>query len=569
MRGYWFTCITIISVMLVFSCKHPPEIPPVVQSVPAGLNYTPNAIQVQSGHAIASAQPVITGTQPMSYSLTTSNGLSVGHVTIDVNGIIHVDNLLPAGTYVFAVAVTNGAGTTTFYNAYEIMVSQSPILPSALSFTTDTLKINQGSPTVTSPPPAVKGTHPILYSISSSQSSLIAINDSTGAISADSGLAVGTYNVSITATNPAGTQTFTNVITIVINPVKPFNLRYAPNYMNIVSGSAISSVAPVIQGTTPIIYAISSSPVNSLITIDVNTGIITAGSGLAIGTYSVSVTASNAGGNVQFNSVYSIQVGATAQAPTQLSYSVNSTTINTGQTFSSVSPTIMGTTPLIFSLTVSPTTPSITINSVTGIIAASTNLTEGTYSISVTATNSAGSQVFSNVYTITAILAPLTGFSYSVNSLTIVDEVSGTSVVPVISGSLPITYNITSVLPANNSITINNSDGVISVAESSLPGTYTITVDAGNSVGIISTNYTVTVNPSFFNDILPLMKKYCTSCHNGNIEFTNYNSYVTTKGDVGNIISRCQSGSMPPGITPLTTEQINLIKLWQLTGMIE
>jgi len=569
MKRLRFACITLIAVMLFFSCKHSPEIPPVIQIIPSGLNYTPNAIQIQSGHVIASVQPFVNGTQPLTYALTTSNGNSYGHVTVDGNGIIHADNLLPAGTYVFAVSVTNGAGTSTFYNAYEIMVSQSPILPSALSFATDTLKINQGSPTVTSPPPALKGTHPIVYSILSNPSALISINDSTGAITADSGLAIGTYTINITATNPAGTQTFTNAMTIVINPVKPNNLSYAPNYMNVVAGSTESSVAPGIQGTAPVTYSISSSPLNNFITIDANTGIVTSGSGLPIGNYSVTITASNIGGNVQFNNIYSIQVSATAQAPSQLIYSVNTATMNTGQTFSSVSPTVVGTTPITFSLTVVPATSDISVNPITGVLTASNNLTAGNYTIDVTATNSAGTQQFTNAFTITAILAPPIGFSYPVNSLTIVDEVSGTSVAPVISGSLPIEYSLESVTPPNNSISINSSDGVISVAQSSLPGTYTIVVNATNSVGSISTNYKVVVNPSFVNDILPLMKKYCTSCHNGSIEYTNYNSYTTTKGDVNNIISRCQSGNMPPGTAPLSTAEINLIRLWESTGMIQ
>ncbi len=89
-----------------------------------------------------------------------------------------------------------------------------------------------------------------------------------------------------------------------------------------------------------------------------------------------------------------------AVAPSALSYSPNSLTVTQGTAATSATPTITSSSAVSYAITSSPATTAVTINS-QGVIAASSSLPAGTYAISVTATNTAGSKTFANAYTIT------------------------------------------------------------------------------------------------------------------------------------------------------------------------
>jgi cyanophycinase-like exopeptidase len=96
----------------------------------------------------------------------------------------------------------------------------------------------------------------------------------------------------------------------------------------------------------------------------------------------------------------------TATAPSALAYSPNSLSVQAGASATSALPTIQGTTPITFSRTVSPAAAGITINANDGRISVSSSVAAGTYSVSVTATNSAGTVTFNNVYTVNVTSTP-------------------------------------------------------------------------------------------------------------------------------------------------------------------
>lgn len=281
--------------------------------------------------------------------------------------------------------------------------------PVTLVYSPDSVFVSKGTIYKTTEP-AVTGKHPINFLIHTQPALLsgAVTIDSLGIITIDSTLSEGTYFASVTASNENGSYAFNNALIIFVNsgPIAPSNLEYSPNGLSLVAGNAGSSNSPAVQGTAPITFSLISSPSAPEISIDSNTGVISANAALPVGTYSLDVQASNTAGTTNFSAAYTVTVSATATAPSNLAYSPNTLTHNQGTAGSSVTPTISGTTPITFTMTSSPASSEISINSGTGIISVTNSAAAGTYNISVTATNSAGSANFPNIYTITVNSTP-------------------------------------------------------------------------------------------------------------------------------------------------------------------
>ncbi len=89
-----------------------------------------------------------------------------------------------------------------------------------------------------------------------------------------------------------------------------------------------------------------------------------------------------------------------AMAPSSLKYEPNSIRTEEGVAVVSEAPSVDGTTPITYSITTSPDAGSkITIDKNSGVVSASAAVT-GTYKVSVTATNEAGSKEFADALTI-------------------------------------------------------------------------------------------------------------------------------------------------------------------------
>jgi len=588
------TLIVIILLSMVYSCQHKPEVKPVVVKEeglpPSELVYQPNSktIEYQSG-GDTSVAPTIKGTAPFSYIGITSVPEHLGAISILPSGKLVFDNALENGTYAISVTVSNSAGATTFNSVYNVTVTNTPILISDLQYGTNTLTLSEGASS-SSVAPTFSGTAPVVFSLTTNNEAAtngkITI-DNNGVISVSNNLAVGNYQVTVSAENNAGTAEFINVFTVVINPVLVTGLVYAPNAMTLVINNAGSSNAPTFTaGSTPITYSLSSSPTNANITIDPSTGIVSANTSLPIGTYTITVTATNAAGAANFSNAFTITIAATATAPSSLSYSPNSLTVNQGVAGNSVVPSVSGTTPITYALiSVSPSNAAITINGSSGVISVSSSSAPGSYIVSVSATNSVSTVNFNSIYTVNVSAAVLpSNLTYSTNTLSVAQGETGNSVTPTISGTAPITYSMSS-SPAAGFITINNSTGVISVGSGSSQGTYNITVTATNAAGSAPfTNiYTVTITASlvsFANDIRPIIIANCmgTGCHSAGMGGqTNYSDYTLSKnnilaGGANSILDRINrtqgsTGFMPKFDPKLSQTQLDLFAQWQIDGL--
>lgn len=359
----------------------------------------------------------------------------------------------------------------------------------------------------------------------------------------------------------------------------PSDLAYSPSTLTVVQGSTANSAKPSIKGTTPITYTVSSSPTQAGITINAE-GIIQVANTVPVGTYSLSVTANNAGGNKTFSNIFTVTVNAPTFVASNLAYSPNTLTITEGNAGTSATPSISGTAPFTYQVSTSPNTASITINS-QGVIQVANTIAQGTYNVSVSATNSAGTANFNNVYTVTVNAAPIApaNLVYSPISFTVLQGTAQTSNLPSIQGTQPISFEITSVTPANAAISINAQNGRITVANNSTAGAFKVSVKATNSVGNTTFTDVFTVNvraPITFNaDIQPLLQSRCSPCHvAGGSQPTNWTVYNTSKLSIDNIINRVQrtqgsAGFMPQGGQPLSATDINKLQQWKLDGLKE
>jgi hypothetical protein len=147
---------------------------------------------------------------------------------------------------------------------------------------------------------------------------------------------------------------------------------------------------------------------------------------------------------------------------------------------------------------------------------------------------------------------------------------------PVIDGTQPISYSLSS-NPETSDITIDNQ-GVISSISSLTAGSYMITVNASNAAGKISFEniYTIVVTPppiTFAQHIKPIIVSKCSSCHAAGL-MTDYTEYSRAAAGINTILDRVQRpagspGSMPKSGTPLTPDQIDMLKKWLEQGLKE
>ncbi|MEO5600320.1 MAG: hypothetical protein ABIR06_05275, partial [Cyclobacteriaceae bacterium] len=240
---------------------------------------------------------------------------------------------------------------------------------------------------------------------------------------------------------------------------------------------------------------------------------------------------------------------------------------------------ISGTGPFTFSLINNPAPGKISINN-QGVVTTTAALASGSYVLDIQVANPIGNETFNDVLTInvsnTAI--PPSNLSYSVNVLTINSGATGTAVTPIISGTSPFIFSLTSSPDGGASITIDNN-GIITTKSSLAAGTYKLSVNVTNSAGSgdFPDIYTINVNQvkavTFTNDVKPFFTQYCSTCHTTGPQ-TIYTNYNNASRDINLILDRVQrnqgsAGFMPKNGAPLSTTQIQILKDWLEQGLLQ
>ncbi len=388
------------------------------------------------------------GTPPYSYSWAPSGGTNASATG------------LTAGTYTVTVTDFNGCQATRTYTINQ---------PTALSAATGGGKTDvscNGGANGTATVAPTGGTPPYTYSWA----------PSGGTAATASGLAVGTYTVTVTDNNNCQvTRTFT------INQPTALSAATGGGKTDVSCNGGANGTATVAPtgGTPPYTYSWSPSG-----------GTAATATGLAVGTYTVTVTDSN---NCQVTRTFTIN------QPTALSAATGSKTdasCNGGANgMATVTPT-GGTPPYTYSWTPSG-----------GTAATATGLAAGTYTVTVTDANNCQATRSFTINEPTALTATTSQNNTSCNG-----GANGTASVTVSGGTPGYTYSW------------SPSGGTAATATGLAAGTYTVTITDANNCQI-TRNFTIT-EPAILSATTSQIN---VSCNGG----TNGSATVTVTGGTG------------------------------------
>jgi len=293
---------------------------------------------------------------------------------------------------------------------HEIIVTKT--VPTNLIYVPTSSTVLLGTAGNSATPTIDNGGDAVVFSITNTTDAGISINSKTGVITWGAAVAVGTYNISVTATNSIGSTATTYVLNVNSSVTAPSSLVYNPASSTVVTGISGNSVSPSINtGGAAVTYSLTGT-VPSGISINSSTGVISWTNAVAVGVYNLSVKATNNIGSVSGS--YSLTVSQTQAVVTPSSFSYNpaSSSITQGTAGTSATPTInngLGT--ITYSL--SGVVPAgVSVYSATGIISWNTSVATGTYNLTIKAANSAGS--ITTTYSLTVTAAPVvTGVCFS------------------------------------------------------------------------------------------------------------------------------------------------------------
>jgi hypothetical protein len=414
----------------------------------AGQNYTID---------VASGDPAVAG-----------NWTTIQTVTGNNTGGVHTySNLSGTGRYVRMYGTTRDSPYG--YSIYEMQaigirgaVNSPPVITSALTASGVTGTAFNYQITATNTPTSYNAT---------GLPAGLSVNTATGAITGTPS-AVGTTNVTISATNTYGTGQASLAITISSPPP-------APVITSALTASGTTGVAfnyQITASNTPTSY--NATPLPAGLSINTGTGVIS-GTPTAVGSTNVTISATNAGGTGSATLV--ITIAAPTQPPV-----ITSATSTAGTAGTAFSYQITATnSPTSYNATGLP--GGLSVNTTNGLISG-TPSAAGTSSVTISATNGNGTGSATLTLTISAAGAAPTITSAATASGTIGSAFS----YQITATNSPTSFNAVG-LPSG--LTVNGSTGLISgTPASGTAGNYSVYISATNAAGTGYATLTITIN---------------------------------------------------------------------------
>jgi len=301
--------ISIIA-LIFYACQR--EIAAGVVTAPSNFSYASASATIVQGSTGNSVAPIINnGGGKISYTLN-ENGIS--GISINTNtGVITWGTALSAGTYLIDVLASNSAGSITATYSLTVNSNGTITAPSSLVYSPASITVITGNAGSSAIPSVITGGGTLIYSFTGNIPSGITINTNNGLISWTNSVIAGTYSLNVTATSNAGSTTTVYPLTVTntSNVIAPTSFVYSPASSSVSQGIAGNSVTPSINnGLGTITYSISGT-IPSGVSINSTTGIISWSTGVATGTYPLSINAANSAGNTSTSYTLTVTAAAT------------------------------------------------------------------------------------------------------------------------------------------------------------------------------------------------------------------------------------------------------------------
>ena len=439
-----------------------------------------------------------------SLTLSMAPDLSAHGITIDSdNRQILISASTPADEYTATVIVTDTYGATDTSNEFSFIVNTAPTITDI----GDRLVITGELVSIQVPINGDDGTtDPVKYTIDiTPDTDQITINSGNGTISISANTPSNIYTITVTITDSfdvGDSDIFTLTISEQIVNVAPTIRNIDVDDMYQPGDTFTISVDAFDSNTGDILtYTLDTDLTTDQITIDSDTGTIT-GSVNAVGIYNITVTvtddsAATASTSAQFilriNTIPvidAIESNNVYPHGTAFSIPVTSSDADDGDTLS-------------HAMTVTPSTSEITIDSATGQVTGSDTTPAGTYTITVTVTDS-----FNAVATTTFSIVVSSSTTPTQNTPPVISDVNVNDVYPLgdsftisldasdVDPNDSLTYTI-HITPDTDQITIDSATGQI-IGSAIIPaGTYTITVTVTDSFNAVATTtFSIAVSSS-------------------------------------------------------------------------
>ena len=253
------------------------------------------------------------------------------------------------------------------------------------------------------------GTTPMTWAVTSGTLPAgLSLGSSTGILSGTP-TAAGVATFTVRATNAAGSNS--KQLSLTVNaPATPPSIVTSSPLPSAVTGAAYSQTL-VASGTTPITWAVTSGTLPAGLTLGSSTGILS-GTPTAAGVSTFTVSATNAAGS------NSKQLSLTVTAPATPPSIVTSSPLPSALTGAAYSQALVatGTTPITWAVTSGTLPAGLTLGSSTGILSG-TPTAAGVFTLTVSATNTGGSDSKQLSLTVNALLTEGETYTYYVDSV--------------------------------------------------------------------------------------------------------------------------------------------------------